>query len=344
MQILIRHCPGNHDATGSQPMTGRTRVMPRRLAVALLAGIAQLAGAGAGAEAGADSGVDANSLDASRIGWSNLSYRATKFFFSVDADISIAAASADQITGQLMEPGEGKAVTPSGNTQTLVFRTAAFGRNTTATLIIDSDTGAALQRTSHDSGKRYRHRIYRFTDSGAYHRTRWPVGKAEEQLPADQWAQWSEAGEGMNPYPDAAVDSILTDPGGLLYIVGAAPLDEPGDVFVINAYVRRHVHRVEIEVAGMEQIKVRYSERGTTDVERHGKRDALKLLIRGKVLGDDDGKNEFELLGLRGDIVMHIDPRTRAPLQIEGRVKIAGHTIMRIRELVLNDSQTVTGE
>lgn len=307
--------------------------MPHGLAAALLAGIALLVGTGAGAGS-----PDTGSLDESRIGWSNLSYRASKFFFSVDADISIAPASAGQIAEQLMEPGEGKAVAPSDEIQILIFETEAFGRDTVSTLIVNSDDGAALQRTSHDSGKRYRHRIYRYTDIGPYHRTRWPVGKAEEQLPADQWLQWSEAGEGIMPYPETAVGSIVTDPGGLLYIVGAAKLDEPGDTFVIYAYVRRHVHRVTIEVAGTEQIKVKYTERGKASVEHNGKRDALKLLIRGESLDDGDSEKEFELLGLRGDIVMHIDPRTRAPLQIEGRVKIAGHTIMRIRELVLNDS------
>jgi hypothetical protein len=333
MKILNNVIPTKRNAAGSppgsQPVTHRAYPLRRWLLWALLASPAATAGLSA-----AEGGL----LDASRIGWSNLSYRASKLFITVDADISIVPTSGAQLAQALMEPGEGQAIPPAAAAQTLKFQTAFFGRQSTTTLSLNSDTGAALQRTSHDSGSRYRHRIYRYTDIGAYNRTRWPVGKAEEKLPDDQWPQWSEAGEGMTAYPEAAVGSILTDPAGLLYIVGAAPLDKAGDLFVIYAYVRGHVHRVEIEVAGREQIKLSYEEHGKQVVKHKDKQEALKLLIRGEGLDDGDSEDEFELLGLRGDIVMHIDPRTRAPLQIEGRVKIAGHTKMRIRRLVLNDS------
>ena len=59
--------------------------------------------------------------------------------------------------------------------------------------------------------------------------------------------------------------------------------------------------------------------------------------MRGEAVDDGDSENEFELLGLRGDIDLHIDPETRAPLQIEGRVKIAGHTIMRLTYLKIDE-------
>ena len=57
------------------------------------------------------------------------------------------------------------------------------------------------------------------------------------------------------------------------------------------------------------------------------------MLIRGEGVEDGDSDDEFELLGLRGDIVLHLDPATRAPLQLEGRVKIAGNAKMRLVEL-----------
>jgi len=273
-------------------------------------------------------------LDPSRIKWSDLSFHASKFFISVDADVMLSEVPDGERNTLLTDPGEGTAVAAVGPTLELVFTNELFGRKTRATVLINADDGATLQRTSHDSGKRNRHRIYRYTDIGAYARTWWPVGKQEELLPTDQWKQWSRFEEGLRPFPEEVRGQIVTDPGALLYIVGAAPLDQAGDTMEIFAYARNNVHRVQIEVAGIENIKVGYEKVGGANPgRRKGKVEALKLLVRGEMIDDGDSDDQFELLGLRGDIDIHIDPVTRAPLQIEGNVKIAGHAVMRLRRL-----------
>jgi len=277
-------------------------------------------------------------LDPSRIEWSGLSFHASKFFISVDADVALSSVSDSERNAMLIDPGEGTAVAAVGPTLELVFMNAAFGRRTRATLLINADSGATLQRTSHDSGKRNRHRIYRYTDIGAYARTWWPIGAKEEALPIDQWEQWSKFEEDLRPFPAELHGQVVTDPGALLFIVGAAPLNKAGDTIEILAYARKNVHRVQIEVAGVEEIKARYDRVGGANPgQRKGKVEALKLLIRGEMIDDGDSDDQFELLGLRGDIDIHIDPETRAPLQLEGSVKIAGHAVMRLARLQIKD-------
>lgn len=277
-------------------------------------------------------------FDTGRLDWSDLSFHASKFFISIDADVALSDVPVGDVEGLLTAPGEGNAVPVQGPTKELVFTTAAFGRQTRAAVLLNAEDGATLQRTSHDSGKRNRHRIYRYTDVGAYQKTWWPVGDEEEGLPTDQWQQWSKYEEGMRPFAEAVHGQIVTDPGALLYIVGAAPLNEAGDSIEILAYARKNVHRVQVEVAGMEQIKVKYDQQGGANPGRKkGKMNALKLLVRGEMIDDGDSDDQFELLGLRGDIDIHIDPETRVPLQIEGNVKIAGHAVMRLTRLQLED-------
>ncbi len=279
----------------------------------------------------------ATELDPDRIGWSALQFRAKKFFMTVNANVAIAALDATSVATQLITVNTGKEVQPEGPQRMLSLETTAFGRLSQVNLILNADNGAALQRTSHDSGSRYRHRVYRFTDRGAYQKTRWPVGKIEEQLPADQWPLWSEEKEDLRPYPESVVDAVITDPSGLLYIVSAAPLYEPGDAIEILTYARKHVHRVQISVINTESIKLKYRfNDGTKSEKRTHAQQAIRMLIHGKGIEDDDSGNEFELLGLRGDIVLHLDPVTRAPLQLEGRVKIAGRTKMRLISLTTN--------
>ncbi|MFQ5635591.1 MAG: hypothetical protein ACE5G3_09725 [Gammaproteobacteria bacterium] len=282
-------------------------------------------------------------LDDGRIGWSEAHFRASKLFVAVNASVAIVDVPADKLDTLLMRPGEGNAVEALGPAKALIFSTRAFGRRSRAELLIDANSGATLQRTSHDSGSRYRHRIYRYTDAGAYQRTRWPVSQREERLPADQWTQWSRFEEGMRPFPREVRGELITDPAALLYIVGAAPLDRTGDTFETLAYVRKNVHRVRIEVAGIDRIRIDYDQVGGPEPGRRaGETRALKLRLRGGGIGGGDA--EFELLGLRGDIDLHIDPETRAPMQLEGRVKIAGHAVMRLTRLKLEETNTVAND
>jgi len=277
-------------------------------------------------------------LDPGRINWSELSFHASKFFISINADVSLADVPANEIDGLLTEAGEGEDVAVAGPTKELVFTTGIMGRKTRAAVLLNAEDGATLQRTSHDSGKRNRHRIYRYTDVGAYQKTWWPVGEEEEKLPTDQWRKWSKYEEGMRPFAEEVHGEIVTDPGALLYFVGTAPLNQAGDKVELFAYARKNVHRVTIEVAGMEQIKVKYDQEGGANPgQKKGKVDALKLMVRGQMVDDGDSDDQFELLGLRGDIDIHIDPVTRAPIQIEGNVKIAGHAVMRLTRIKLED-------
>lgn len=280
--------------------------------------------------------VAAANLNPDRLNWSELRFHASKFFISIDADVELADIAASAIDGMLIEAGEGTAVASATPNKSLVFSTEAFGRRTRAEVLLNAADGATLQRTSHDSGKRNRHRIYRYTDIGAYQKTWWPVSKEQEKFSAERFREWSKFEEGMRPFAEAVHGEIVTDPGALLYIVGAAPLEKAGDSIEILAYARKNVHRVQVEVAGMEQIKVKYGQEGGTNPgERKGEIDALKLLVRGQMVDDGDDDDQFELLGLRGDIDIHIDPVTRVPLQIEGNVKIAGHAVMRLTRLKL---------
>ncbi len=314
------------DRAALVPKTRRRPGHRRRLALfAVLGSVLPIAG-------------QAANLDPERIDWSELRFHASKFLVSIDADVYLSNVPAADVAGLLMDPGEGTPVAVAGPTKELTFSTKFFGRNSSTVVLMNSEDGATLQRTSHDSGKRNRHRIYRYTDVGAYHRTWWPIDKKEEKLPTDQWEKWSKFEEGMRPFAEEVHGQIVVDPGALLYIVGAAPLRETGDKIEILAYARKNVHRVQVEVAGIEQIKVRFDqEGGASPGQKKGKIDALKLLVRGQMVDDGDSDDQFELLGLRGDIDIHIDPETRAPLQLEGNVKIAGHAVMRLTRLKYED-------
>jgi hypothetical protein len=66
-------------------------------------------------------------------------------------------------------------------------------------------------------------------------------------------------------------------------------------------------------------------------VQRSGKVQALRLSLKGlPVPGGKTGDDDLELLGLRGQLELLLDPETRAPLQLSGTVKVVGSVTLRL--------------
>ncbi len=273
------------------------------------------------------------SLDPARIGWSSVLFKATKFLVSISSTVSVSDVTETELEKLLIDPGQGIGIEPNGQVQELFLEAHGLGRNSHMSLLLNSNSGAALQRTSHNSGNGLRLRIYRFTDIGAYQKTWRPANNREEKLPEDRWPEWSQRSEDIRPYPEDGRFPIITEPGGLFYIIGAANLDAPGDRYEIPAYFRGQVVILVADVAGREFIDVDYEDQ-TLSTTVKGKKQAIVVNIRGRDIDGEGEDNFFELLGLHGDIVMHVDPDTRAPLQLIGKVRIVGQVIMRLQTLV----------
>ncbi|MBN8280680.1 MAG: hypothetical protein J0M16_08740, partial [Gammaproteobacteria bacterium] len=192
-------------------------------------------------------------------------------------------------------------------------------------------TGAALQRTQHDQQGKLRVRTYRFGEEGAYQRTFWPATAAEKSLPP---ARWTKTAEGLRAYPDAPGSRPVVEPIGLLYLIAASGLNQPGDSLEVLVFRRRDTQTVRIEVLPPRDVQVRYDElwpRGT--VQRQGKVRPLRLGLTGLPVPGADPDEDLELLGLRGRLELLLDPATRAPLQLSGDVKIVGAVTLRLAAL-----------
>ena len=271
-------------------------------------------------------------LEPAKIGWSGATLQASKLFLSMEADIRLQRLPTTDIEGALIEPGEGVPVAPGDSVIEMNYATEGLGRHTDVTLLMDPESGSAIQRISEDSGNKQRYRVYRFTETGAYHRTRWPL-TGEEKKPV---SEWSDRSEGTHVYAEGAHGKHVTESTGLIYVAAAANLREPGDRLEILTYARRYVHRVILEVTESKEVNVDFdivAPDGTGN--RQDKLSPIRILIRGESL-DDDGEDRFNLLGLRGDMELLLDPDTRLPLQLSGRAKVVGQVTFRLRKAVLN--------
>jgi hypothetical protein len=139
----------------------------------------------------------------------------------------------------------------------------------------------------------------------------------------------------LRAYPVAPGQHPVVEPTGLLYAIAAAALDKPGDTLDILVFRRRDTQTVHIEVLPPREVSVRYDEVWPTGaVQRSGKVKPLRLSLRGMpVPGGDPDDDDLELLGLRGNLELLLDPGTRAPLQLSGDVKILGKVTLRLAEV-----------
>lgn len=269
-------------------------------------------------------------FDAARVGWSEIRMSGSKLFLSADARVSWRAVSGPTVAPDLLAVPAGTftPLVPGNDLVELTYDARATGLRSRLSLLMDPATGAALQRTQHDQQGKLRVRTYRFGREGAYQRTFWPATPAEKSLPP---ARWTRTAEGLRAYPDAPGSRPVVEPIGLLYLVAASSLDQPGDSLDVLVFRRRDTQVVRIEVLPPRDVQVRYDElwpRGA--VQRQGKVRPLRLGLTGLPVPGADPDEELELLGLRGRLELLLDPATRAPLQLSGDVKIVGSVTLRL--------------
>ena len=284
------------------------------------------------APAAADAGDPA--LDPARVGWSEIRMTASKFFLTAESRLALRTLPAETVIPDLLVVADEQftPLVPGTDVLELVYDTWGAGRKSRLTLLMDPGSGAAIQRVQHDQASKPRFRTYRFGIEGAYHRTFWPATASEKLL---QPKEWTRTSEGLRAYPVSPGKQPVIEPTGLLYAIAAAALNKPGDTADMLVFRRRDTRTVRITVLPSREVSVRYDEAWPTGtVQRSGKIVALRLSLRGMPAAggnpDDDG---LELLGLRGQLELLLDPATRAPLQLSGDVRILGKVTLRLAEL-----------
>ncbi len=267
--------------------------------------------------------------DPARVGWSEVRLGGSKLFISADATLSLRPVAGPHVVPDLLvvPSADFTPLPPAADLVELVYQARGAGRASRLTLLMDPRTGAALQRVQHDQQGKLRLRTYRFGREGAWQRTLRPATGAEKSLPP---ARWTDVDQGLRAYPVAPGDVPVVESTGLLYLLAAASLDEPGDAIEVLVFRRRDTQVVRAEVLAPREISVRYDElwpRGA--VERRGRVRPLRLGLTALPVPGSDPEDTVEILGLRGRLELYLDPVTRAPLQLSGSVKLLGNVTLR---------------
>jgi hypothetical protein len=272
-------------------------------------------------------------LELSRLRWSELGYRAKKLTFSATTDLKLATVPAANAETELVAPSRGEARSPGAEVLLMTMESKGVGQNSLTRIWMDPGNAAAFQRDQRDRGKKKRWRAYRYAGEGVGVLTRWPAAGEGDREPGS----WSGRDEGFAAYPDWLGPGVLVaEPGAIFFIVAAAALDDAGDTIQVPVFSRNNLILVELTVDGAKRIKVDYTEvSGSRERRVKATVEALRLRVDSRHLDPDSDEGDFEFLGLRGDVEIFLDKATRVPLQVSGRVPVAGKVDVRVQRVAL---------
>jgi len=269
-------------------------------------------------------------FDPDRIGWAAVELSASKLLVTMDVSMAVENLPLAAAAARLVTPMSAREESRLNRLVALRFITEGLGRRNEVELMINADTGAALQRTTFRTGNRPKYRVYRFEDDRILRLTRRPAS-GEDDLPPDRWSELSEE---VYPYPAGAAGTDIAEATSLIYLATTSTIAGPGDRLEILALASDEFHNVELVGEKPADIGTDYFAIGGKRIERKtGKTSAVRIAILGRSLVADQ-EEEFELLGLK-DLEIFLDAATRIPLKLRGKVDFFGKVEFDLNHVTL---------
>ena len=266
--------------------------------------------------------------------WHRLHFAADSLAGSVTTTLTLSPAKmADVEARTFPESGD----TPEAFTASRVLqlqvdgeaRTVLTGSTTRASVWFDADSSQVLLRERTSAGSKGSSKIHRFGARGASRQRLEPADSRQALLPS---AQWSKRSGKFFPYDMARAGcNSITVPAQLIYAISRQPELTPYCVFHDGA-----LYRVQLQSRGNEKHAVSYSLRSTGGQRQvSGPRRLERIALRIEPLDPKARLEDFELLELRGDITIQVDPEYRIPVMLSGSRSGLGSIIIRLTDASL---------
>ncbi len=271
-----------------------------------------------------------------QVAWKRLEMTASKFLMSMEARVELETLTPDSVEALLILPLSDTERALFGAPSQLSYVTDGLGRRTESQLLLDGRRGTAIQRTTLRQGGSEKYRIYRFAED-RIHRLTWRPGPGEEGKAPEAWSRLSEE---YYDYPGVPAETppTVTEASALIYLAAASGLSQPGEKLEFLTLASDEFFVTRLEVRQPEEARVSYSrvdQRGSS--MKIGRVRGVRIAIEARPLDSRDGE-DFELFGL-SDLELILDPETRAPLELRGRVDFFGDVAFRLDRLVLTSAR-----
>lgn len=280
------------------------------------------------------SGLQTVSAQDSTLPWSSASYRATKFFLSATADVSLRIAPAVEVATALQPAGGYVGLAPADGPHVLTTIDTHMSRQQTQLQLWHGKDTQMLQRTALYTGRKDWYRLLRYTADGVYSLKRRPRADESGRDPA----AWSDLTTDFYPYKVKAEQigeknkaTAITEPEVVFYALVHHGLEREGDHFELVVQDEGQPMRIDVRAVGTERLRVDYERTDANGVSRvDAQVDALRVTMSAIPVADGPGAGEVKFLGLDGNVEIFFDPASRLVLELRGGAKVVGEVRLKL--------------
>ena len=280
-------------------------------------------------------------LDPKRVPWVQLSYRVKNFLAEVTAQVQLVSLPAAEVKAALIKSPRGipiKTWRPESNRITVhkivdsIFEKPVKTVNHVWFNPKDATALGRLRlRRGHDDFKK----VYRFTEQGVFRHRRKPKDQQEILKQPEKWTNVKDTFYTYNL--DQLGCPKVTERLVLIYIASAAEISKNMQPLSFCVFGKRQLFQVRFKPEGFHSLKVDFIEKKQQDhIHRHGEVEALKIALEIQPLASNLKEVEdFSFLGFHEDIAIFIDPVSDLPIQISGKILMAGNVTIKLNEVRL---------
>lgn len=280
-------------------------------------------------------------LDPKQVSWTRLSYQIKTFSADVNVQVQMDSLPAAEVEAALIKSPQGVPVNawiPDPVRITVHYRVDSIFKPPVKTLNqvwFNPMDATALGRIRQRRGNEDFEKAYRFTQQGVFRHQREPNNQQELLKQPDQWTKVKDTFYAYDLLHLGCPN--VTERLVLIYIVSAAELSDSMQPLSFCGFGRRQLFHLRLEPEGFQSLKVDFIEKKQqSEIRRQGEVKALKLTLEAQPLASDLKEVEdFSFLGFQKDIAIFIDPQTNLPIQLSGRIPMAGNVAINLNEVQL---------
>ncbi|TDJ43960.1 MAG: hypothetical protein E2O50_03885 [Gammaproteobacteria bacterium] len=266
-----------------------------------------------------------------RISWEKIEFRTRKFLIGASSVMEWSVFNTENSGVEWIEANglagvEGTPIAPGATVLRITYNSALLGTHYHTVLWVDPETGAVLQYETSRDGRKAKHRIYRFTDKGAFQRT-WYPEKGEKKL---DWHLWTDRSGDYRPFQPEAQDQLVFDTLSLIYLIATSDLGRGTDEQSYLSYGNKEISRAVFTTGGLVDIDTSFYIEGPLQEHKcRGRFKALKINLEIQPVGNLINPD----FGFLTEIELYLMPDTRIPVLISGRSKKLGKIVIKAKRV-----------
>lgn len=260
--------------------------------------------------------------------WSCLDYRAEQLVFKAKTRVCARPARHEELRDWLpasdpKEPSLPQS-TPGAPLLRLEVDADLSGRLSEEHIFFEPDSGRVLQRTKVKLGSDPYRKSYRYGQGGLEWTRSAPRSRQETERAEPAWSKIENFSA---PYPPGGHCRTYSEATLLLYL--AAEHDwNSSKTLQLCMFAGKQWSRVEATSTGLRAFDAAYR------VDGHERKvsEARVIVLKASQAGAQVGDDPLELMGLRGDLELYLDPQSGLPLAIQGEMPWLGMVTVRLEK------------